>query len=273
MYRNFHHSLDKDTAAVRRTKENEHWLIFLTECVAGTFLATIAFAVAGLRDKAKKIFEKKEKEMKERKKKEEEARQQEKDLKVSIKLVEQWRHDLVQGAKDRQAEEEATRAIAGRGEENLHSPVVTLSLIPPTLAAFNGEEKYDYSLVSPEDGPELGNTLQLCRRIANLYPSARTGTATVSNSKDNGEVAKEEPSGRARGRQLRLTRLVEGWWTVKDLWLAWGHKDNRRRSSCRVRRWHCHPSGRPYHVHTLPFRRPSIFWLCVLEARTRHIWP
>lgn len=49
MYRNFHHSLDKDTAAVRRTKENEHWLIFLTECVAGTFLATIAFAVAGLR--------------------------------------------------------------------------------------------------------------------------------------------------------------------------------------------------------------------------------
>jgi len=60
---------------------------------------------------------------------------------------------------------------------------------------------------------------------------------------------------------------------VKDLWLAWGYKGNRRCSSCRVRRWHCHPSGRPCHVHTLPFRRPSIFWLCVLEARTRHIRP
>lgn len=114
-----------------------------------------------MRDKAKKIFEKKEKEMKERKKKEEEARQQEKDLKVSIKLVEQWRDELVQGAKDRQAEEEATRAIAGRGEENLHSPVVTLSLIPPTIEAFKGEEKYDYSLVSPEDGPELGGGVDI----------------------------------------------------------------------------------------------------------------
>jgi ABC-type multidrug transport system fused ATPase/permease subunit len=49
LYRHFHHTLDSDTAATRSAKENEQWLFLWAECVAGIFLSSIAFAVAGLR--------------------------------------------------------------------------------------------------------------------------------------------------------------------------------------------------------------------------------
>ena len=106
-------------------------------------------------------FALKKKELTERKAREEAAKVAEKDLRASTKLVDAWRDELVQGAIDRKAEDEAERAIAGRGEDSLHTPVVTLSLVPPTREAFKGEGRYDYSLVSPADGPELGGGVDI----------------------------------------------------------------------------------------------------------------
>lgn len=106
-------------------------------------------------------FALKKKELTERKAREEAAKVAEKGLRASTKLVDAWRDELVQGAIDRKAEDEAERAIAGRGEDSLHTPVVTLSLVPPTREAFKGEGRYDYSLVSPADGPELGGGVDI----------------------------------------------------------------------------------------------------------------